>query len=130
MPPRSSKGLLTSRAPISATGMSSVLRLRSGCGGVRGAHACFKLSEDLLGHVELSGHRDGVADSTRGRAARVPASAPRDSLHGDVPAEPVIEGRLPNAMHLIQMHLMQMADVVICVVFRDSSYHRCPHPTH
>jgi hypothetical protein len=59
-----------------------------------------------------------------------PASVPHDSLHGDVPAEPVIEGRLPNAMHLIQMHLIQMADVAICVVFRDSSYHRCLHPTH
>jgi hypothetical protein len=28
------------------------------------------------------------------------------------------------------MHLMQMADVAFCVVFRDDSYHRCPHPVH
>jgi hypothetical protein len=87
MPPRSSKGLLTSRAPISARGMSSVLRLRSGCGGVRGAHACFKLSEDLLGHVELSGHRDGVADSTRG-AEPLESQPARLAIRSTVTSQP------------------------------------------
>jgi hypothetical protein len=65
--------------------MSSVVRLRSGCGGVREARACFKLSEDLCGHIKLSGHGDGIADSVRGaEALELPASAPQDSLHSHV----------------------------------------------
>jgi hypothetical protein len=54
--------------------MSSVVRLRSGSGCVREAHACFKLSEDLCGHIKLSGHDDGVADSARGAEANRVAS--------------------------------------------------------
>ena len=62
-----------------------MLRLRSGCSGVREAYACFKLSEDLCGHVKLSGQGDGVADSVRGaEALELPASAPQDSLHSHV----------------------------------------------
>src|ERR1700726_4378604 len=84
-PPWSSKGLLTSPAPILTVGMSSVVRLRSGCHGVSEADPCFKLSEDLWGHVELSGHGDGAADSVRGaEALELPASAPQDSLHSQV----------------------------------------------
>ena len=45
------------------------------------------------------------------------------AAYGDVPAEPVLEDRLPNAMHVIQI-----ADVALCVVFGDNSYHRSPHP--
>ena len=65
--------------------MSSVVGLRSGCGGVRESHTCFKLSEDLCGHGKLSCQGDGVADSVRGAEAfELPASAPQDSLHSHV----------------------------------------------
>ena len=67
------------------SGMSSAARLRSGCNGVRETYACFKLREDLCGHVELSGHGDGIADSVRGaEALELPASAPKDSLHSHI----------------------------------------------
>src|SRR6202040_2568659 len=39
------------------------------------------------------------------------------AVYGDIPAEPVLEDCLPNAMHLIQI-----ADVAFCIVFRDNSY--------
>ena len=62
-----------------------MLRLRSGRGGVRGARACFKLSEDWCGHIELSGHGNRVADSARGaEALDGPTSAPQDSLHSHI----------------------------------------------
>src|SRR3979411_2956743 len=84
-PPWTSEGLPTSRAPISTNGMSSVVRLRSGCGGVREARACFKLSEGLGGHLKQPGHGDGVSDSVRGaEALELPASAPQDSLHSHI----------------------------------------------
>ena len=62
-----------------------MLRLRSGRDCVREARACSKLSEDWYGHLELSGHGDGVADSARwAEALDLPASAPQDSLHSHV----------------------------------------------
>src|SRR5580693_5858881 len=65
--------------------VEAVLRLRSGCGGARVADACFKLPEDLCGHVELSGHGDGLADSARRtKALELPTSSPQDSLHTHV----------------------------------------------
>src|SRR5258708_35516993 len=47
------------------------------------------------------------------------------AAYGDVPAEPVLEDRLSDAMHLIQI-----ADVAFCVVFRYTSYHSMPLPVH
>src|SRR3981189_3209972 len=73
------------KSPISVGGVSSVLRCRSGGCDMRVADACFKLPQDLRGHVELSGHGDGVADSARGtEAIELPPGAPQDSLHPHV----------------------------------------------